>query len=120
MLLGLVLAGQILGSPDVTYRGEAISSLDCHHGLTVTDVSTRPPAAVAFHKDFAELAFAGGDDDAEGLFVFVYVDGTRVALVSAKGPILMVIPLDKRAHHKIVTGSTSGNGNPSSASAACN
>jgi hypothetical protein len=101
--------------------GRPISTLQCRTGLIVSDVPGGSPATVVFHGRFAELTFSGAHSSVrdEGTMLFIYVDGAKVALISAPGPIRMVVPLDSRAHHKIVTGSTNLAGAASSAMAEC-
>ena len=103
---------------DVTYRGQLISSLPCNHGVSVSDVRASPAADVVFHDKYAELTFVSVYDEERTLFV--YVDGLKVALITAKGPVRMLVPLAQRANHKIVTGNTNIAGGLHSAWAVCN
>jgi hypothetical protein len=103
---------------DVMHRGQPISSLPCNQGVVVTNVHQNPPAEVIFRSGSAELLFAGETD--EERTHFVYVDGAKVALITAKGSVRMLVPLDQRAHHKIVTGGINDAGLVRSAMSECN
>lgn len=107
---------QIAG-PTIRVHGQPVSALPCGQGVVVSDASaTGPPAEVKFQAQSAELMFADPRDAMRTLFIFV--DGINVAMLTARGPLKVVVPLDARRHHKIVTGSAI-NGEATSASAAC-
>jgi hypothetical protein len=97
--------------------GRLVSSFACNQGLVVSDnESSRPPVVVTFHDRYAELVFPDPQDASRTLFV--YVNEVAVALVTARGPVKMIVPLDARKHHKIVSG-TSSSGEATSATSVC-
>jgi hypothetical protein len=97
--------------------GEPVTLFPCGITRISTDVGTTPIGRVSFHPGYAEISFPGDQDDAVTLYV--YVDGTSAALLTLKGAVKVVVPLDARRHHKVVTG-RSLNGEAVSISAACN
>ena len=119
LALAIFVAATAPDIVDVLYRGRPISAIPCNQGVTVTDVHATPAADVAFHNTSAELMFEEGESSDERT-LFVYVDGVQVALITAKGPVRMIVPLDRRPHHKIVTGNSGPTGGLRSAWARCN
>ena len=97
----------LLGSEPFAFLrdGRAIASLPCNQAFVVSDSGHySPPATVTFHDNYAQVAFE--DSTQELRTLFVYVDGLPVALISARGPVTIVAPLDSSHHHKVVSGTT--------------
>jgi hypothetical protein len=117
MLLGIDVAGLVFAEPlIVRSRGRPVTTFACRTGLTVSDSGNTPRGEVVFHLGYADVTFEG---DEEPVTLFVYVDDVNVALITVKGRVKLLVPLDGRKHHKIVTG-RSLDGEANAVWAACN